>query len=189
MTTLDAWERPSDYGGYNPEGHLGVAAVTAASSTIEESNWRVSLKRMADAAGIETIPDLADVCESGWTCDPDKAPPVYFWEAKHWACGWVRYLMVRPDAPEGVLAEAERIKEDRESYPILDEDDFSGLEDEKVSEMWRDNSVRQRVEWIKEAKQRDYGAPCDLSIFTARHDELPFDDDGGLYDLLREWLN
>ncbi|MDE1919052.1 MAG: hypothetical protein KGH96_23690, partial [Sphingomonadales bacterium] len=98
----------------------------------------------------------------------------------HWAVGWVRYLMVRSDAPQAVRDEAQAIADDLASYPILCEDAFSELEYDEVCAAWDDLSVRERAELIK-----DFGNG--VSIFAARRAELPHDNSGMLYDRLRSY--
>lgn len=171
--TLDVWETPGDYGGYDPVGHYGVASQHRDSDTLSRSNWQVSCQRLAEAAGIEEVPFL----EGGWSTGPDDAPSVYQWCAGHWAVGWVEYLMVRPDAPEAVLEAAQAIKDKLREYPVLDEDHWSELQWTERCNYWTSLSVRDRARLI-----RDSGA--DVSIFAARRDELPCDDSGQL----DEWL-
>jgi hypothetical protein len=68
----------------------------------------------------------------------------------HWAVGWVETLLVNPDSPQAV-AEAERIRESLEDYPVLDEDDLSDREYEAAATVWRDVfNVRDRIEYLRE---------------------------------------
>jgi hypothetical protein len=65
-----------------------------------------------------------------------------------------------------------------EDYPALDDDAWSNLEYEEACETWASWSVRERA---SEIKRLDPGC----SIFAARREELPQDDSGILYDMLR----
>ena len=49
---------------------------------------------------------------------------------RHWAVGWIDYLLVRPDSAAAVAAQgwADKLA----NYPLADEDDYSELE-------WEDN--------------------------------------------------
>lgn len=183
MATLQAWDTPSDYGGYDPVGHFGVLTKHRDSELLTRVNWDVACERLAEAAGIEAVPNLADVTED-WGADPEQAPAVYYWEAGHWAVGWVQYLMVRPDAPQAVLDEAEAIRDDLASYPILDEERYSETEWELMQDYWANASVRERLDYIRMNNERSYG---DVSIFAARRDYVP-ENSGYLDELLREGL-
>jgi len=166
---LAIWETPSDYAGYDPVGHILVASQHRDSDALTRSNYRVAMRRLLEAAGLEQLPGDGD---------EDESAPVYDWRASHWAVGWVDYLMVRPDAPEAVRAEAQAIADELADYPILDEDDYSGLEYDEVAEYWASCSVRHRAETI-----RDSGSTA--SLFAARRAELPEEDcDSSLYDYL-----
>lgn len=73
--------------------------------------------------------------------------------------------MVRQDAPEQVLATAAEIHAALDSYPILDEDDYSEKQYEAVHKYWSERSIKERVYYCQEA-----GA-C---IFAARReDDVP----------------
>lgn len=185
---LDVWETPSDYAGYDPVGHYGVIGMNRDSKLLDRVNWDVALERMAKAAGIEVVPNLADAQPDRSIMlggDPDAAPDVYWWEASHWACGWVRYLMVKPDAPEAVLDAAEGIRSDFASYPILDDDRFMEAEQEAVEKEWAETDPSDRLEWyIRPANKQGASIPD----AAAADNDLPEDDSGSLYELLREGL-
>lgn len=93
----------------------------------------------------------------------------------HWACGWFEIIIVKPDTPQFALAE--EIENSLADYPILDDSDFSEREWDMVTEYWTGMSVRERAE---------YCGRCDISIFAARRDALPEDDNGSLFQLLRQ---
>lgn len=93
--------------------------------------------------------------------------------------GWVQYLMVRPDAPQAVLDEAQAIADDLAGYPALDEDAWGEAEHEEVTEYWAALSVRERARMIHEY------AGEEVSIFAARRNWIPQEDSGSLYDMLR----
>lgn len=184
-TTLDRWVTPSDYAGFDPVGHLGVMTIHRDSGLLDRVNWEVACERMAGAAGFGEVPFLPDWQDqpdepSLFGGDPGISPAVYWWEASHWAVGWVRYLMVRPDAPEAVLTAAQEIRDDMADYPVLDEERYSDAEYEQVTTAWAEMSVKERLDVIRWSKSRD------ISPFAARRDELPDDDGGWIYEYLRE---
>lgn len=107
MTTLtpirgSAAESFAYYG--DREGWLIGLAVHRDSNTIDRSNWRVIVPPM-----------LAD--------HPEDAAVE---RMRHWAVGWVDYLLVRPDtlAADKATEWAERLAR----YPLADEDDWGELE-------------------------------------------------------------
>lgn len=152
MATLTLWETPSAYFGFSPVGHVLVLSLHRESPCMDESNWICAQARLAKAAGVEAIPHYTD---------PDDASACggYWWEASHSMVGWVRYLMVKPDAPAAVLAEAQAIADALDSYPALNEDHWSELEYEQIYTYWEGLSVRDRLELVQDAGD---------SIFAAR---------------------
>lgn len=171
MAQLSIWETPEDYAGFDPVGHIGIAAKHRDSDALARSNYTIASQRMAKAAGLDEVP-----FSGGY--DDEDLPPVYAWRASHWAVGWVEYLMCRPDAPQAVLDEAQAIADALEDYPALDEDHWSDLEYYEATEFWEGCSVRHRAEMIRDSRS-------DASLFAARRPELPREDNGALYDYLR----
>ena len=167
---LSIWESPSDYAGFDPVGDICVLAKHRDSDALSRTNWDAAVARLSEAAGYGDSDTI-------WTDDEDRGP-VYAWRAGHWAVGWVEYLMVRADAPQAVIDEAQAIADALEDYPALDEDAWSALEYEEACETWASWSLRERASEIKRLQPG-------CSIFAARRDELPQDDSGILFDMLR----
>lgn len=92
----------------------------------------------------------------------------------HWAVGWVEWIAIHA-TDQDALAKADAMKEQLEGYPVLDEDDFSNREFESMCQAWERNGMRYRMEMC---------ARAGISIFAARRDELPEDDQGILGELL-----
>lgn len=164
---LAIWGNPDSYAGYNPTGHIIVVTCGRDSDALTRTNWDAAARRLLKACGIESVASLAG---DGWwnAPKPDEAPPIYQWEARCSLTGWIRYLMVRPDAPAAVLEEVQEIANDLAGYPALDEDAWSELECEEASKFWAEMSPRDRARVII-----DSGS--DASIFTARRDYIPSD--------------
>lgn len=160
------WTRPDSYGGFSPDGQYCILSVTRDSDALGRSNWHIARKLLADSAGLSDIPfsNGEDSC-------------VYEWRASHWACGWIEYLMVKPDAPKSVLDCAADIIASLANYPALSDDHWSELEWEENSQFWADMTVSERIRTIQ-----DCGS--DASIFAARRDSLP-DDNGEVYEWIR----
>lgn len=92
----------------------------------------------------------------------------------HWGPGWVEIIII----PAGGIAEetARKIADRLEDYPVLDEDDYCRREWDEAEETWQHClNLRDRVELCREAG---------VSIFAARHDCIPRDDDGRIFERL-----
>jgi len=53
----------------------------------------------------------------------------------HWACGWFKIIILNPENQE-LIGTAEKIEKQLDEYPILDEDNYSQLENEEMHECW-----------------------------------------------------
>jgi hypothetical protein len=149
---LRRWTMPECYAGEVwPNFYSAGVGQSRDSDALERSNFRSMLKALGGES--ETV----IVVREG-----------------HWAVGWVEWLAIHQD-DERALAIADEIAERLESYPVVNEDDWSGLEWDEACEYWEGMSLRTRIE---------YCARAGLSIFAARRDFLPPDDSGALYELL-----
>jgi hypothetical protein len=92
----------------------------------------------------------------------------------HWAVGWVEWIAIH-QSDEQALRVADVQCERLANYPILDEDDFSRREFEAQCEAWENAGLQGRMEYCRRAR---------ISIFAARRESLPQDDNGRLGELL-----
>lgn len=180
---LDIWTSPGSYAGYDPVGHILVASKHRDSDALSRSNWTEACQRIAKAANVETLPDLADLYEGGWPSgrrlEPEEMPAAYTFSASHCMVGWVEYMLVRPDAPESVLKEVQAIADDIAAYPALNEDAWSELEWNEAQDYWASMSLRDRLEIITDSRGE---RAC--SIFAIRRDYIPEDDNGFIFERL-----
>ena len=91
----------------------------------------------------------------------------------HWGPGWFEIILVAPGSPQADTAR--EIESRLEEYPLLDEDDFSSREYDVAAETWLHINLQERI---------DICAKYRCSIFAARRDEIPQDDNGSLYEYL-----
>lgn len=91
----------------------------------------------------------------------------------HWGPGWFEIILVRPDTPQA--AKADEWRRALENYPVADDMNFSELEFDEACAYWDSLSVCDRVEVCKRH---------DVSIFAARRNDLPEDDQGELISYL-----
>lgn len=93
----------------------------------------------------------------------------------HWAVGWVEWIAIH-ESDAAALTKADAMAGEIDDYPALDEEHWSDLEYTEACDYWARLPVRERLCYCLE-----HG----LSIFAARHDYLPADDNGSLLDALR----
>lgn len=94
---------------------------------------------------------------------------------RHWACGWLEFIAIHHTDTRS-LKIADEIAGQLKVYPVLDEFHFSELELDIAENTWRGFSIADRVELCKKA---------DISIFAARRDCIPFEDNGYIYEYCR----
>jgi hypothetical protein len=92
----------------------------------------------------------------------------------HWAVGWVEWIAIN-EADADALAKADEQCGRLECYPVLDEDDFCRREFEAQCEVWENAGLQGRIDKCQRAG---------ISIFAARRQELPQEDNGALGELL-----
>jgi len=81
--------------------------------------------------------------------DPDEAATVLVVSENHWAVGWVEWIAIH-ESDKAAIAESERIESALESYPVLDEEDFSDREMNEANEVWRDcYNPLERIAYIR----------------------------------------
>lgn len=120
------------------------------------SNWLCLMARHRDS-------DL--LAESNWDAALEalggEGDHVTIMRIGHWAVGWVEMLFIDSE-DEHTLHEAEEIEAALESYPVLDEDDFSQREMDAANEHWREYmDGRERVQWL-----RDHPYDCAFDSFA-----------------------
>jgi len=79
----------------------------------------------------------------------------------HWGPGWFEIILVHPDREE----EVDEIEGLLETYPILDDEDYSQRQYDEISEAWANMSLQERI---------DFAVENGYSCFAARTDN-PFD--------------
>lgn len=147
MERLKLWERPPHYVGYDWRNWYPVISqVPTSGDLLAESNFATALERL-EAVASEGSNEIAEV-----DCDMESEPVACVQTAheRHWAVSWVETVMVHKNAPQAVIGEADAIVKALDSYPVLDEDDWSCREWGWFSEQWDSMSVKERVELVQE---------------------------------------
>jgi len=174
------WERPSHYAGFSPDGDYLIVSQHRESGSIDRSNYTCAFKQLQElCADLPAPPDEPDTDSFPRRRDRSQRSEgwVYDFRASHPLVGWIEYLLVRADAPDNVLEAAGEIICSLADYPILDENHHSELEWEECADYWARMSVRDRMEILKDSG---------TSMFAARRDEMPHDDNGYIFEQLRD---
>jgi hypothetical protein len=101
------------------------------SEPLEESNFRSYLKALGD-----------------------ESKNVEVHRFGHWGPGWFEIIIINPDDPK-IVAIAESIEAALADYPVVDEDDFSELENEVATEIWKNcYDERQRIKYIRKNRSQ-----------------------------------
>lgn len=175
---LDArkWKHPADYGGFSPDDDVVIAARTRDSGTLERSNYETIFSHLKETEENLASQHPADFERAYDANNGDLL--IYDFRAAHWAVGWVEYMLMSQHAPDSLQQAVASVLSALDDYPVFDEDHWSELEYNEVSEYWEGLTVADRLELIQ-----DNGG----NIFAARHDYLSeaADPSGSLYDRLR----
>lgn len=107
---LTPWKHPPYYMGKDWTGWLvAPCGRSRDSDNAELSNWDAQLERIPESDTVKIVRE------------------------NHWAVGWVEWLAIRPEDAAAV-AEGEKIGDELEVYPLLDEDAYCQLEAEESTE-------------------------------------------------------
>lgn len=67
----------------------------------------------------------------------------------HWAVGWVEWIAIH-ESDAKALETADEIAATLADYPVLDDEDFSRLEDEEAAEVWRNcYDASGRIDYVR----------------------------------------
>src|SRR4029077_7155293 len=110
---LKLWTRPSNYCGESWPDYYVFLSQYRDSDCLDRSNFRSALTSLGGES--ETVLVVRE---------------------SHWAVGWVEWLAIH-QSDEKALLHADDMMDRLESYPILDESDFSELETEEANAVWR----------------------------------------------------
>lgn len=133
---LKRWTLPDSYWGASwPDYYVGLSRHRE-SDSLTRSNFECYLK----AIGGENGDTVRVIRES------------------HWAVGWIEWIAIHESNTEA-LTIADEIEGKLEGYPVVNEDHWSDLEWNEVHDYWESMTLRERVEWCRDAGE---------SIFAAR---------------------
>lgn len=114
---LHLWERPSNYAGPDWSDYYVLFVKSRDDESydiLKLSNFDVALERLGgenEENGVLVIRD------------------------RHWAVGWIEYILVHKDSKK--VAEAEKIMKEYEAYPVLDDDHYSEARQEYLDDTFK----------------------------------------------------
>jgi len=135
---MKLWTRPSNYIGATWDGWYVFLGRNRDSDCLTNSNFEKGLEAVQSVMSPDPVPG-----------DPDEAATVLVVSENHWAVGWVEWIAIH-ESDKAAIAESERIESALESYPVLDEEDFSDREMNEANEVWRDcYNPLERIAYIR----------------------------------------
>ncbi len=143
MTTIQKWTSndpatgmSGNYGGDDmSEFYVGPMRIPTHPNALADSNFEITLDRLGG--------------------ESDTVQVHYF---RHWAYAGYEVILVHQSDTKAIT-ELQAIADELESYPVLDDEDFSQRETDALTEFWQMISMRERIEYLRE---------LDESIFAAR---------------------
>lgn len=155
------WDSLENFAGEIPDKNLLVLLTrNRDSDLLTESNWETVLEHLGGES------DSVQIIRHG-----------------HWACGWIEYLMIDSSDKE-MVALAESVEKALSDYPVWDEDDFSRREWEYACKYWEQASIKERVAIIQQCGRTSTHPEYRTSVFAARRDEFPKDDNGRIFEYI-----
>jgi hypothetical protein len=122
--------------------------------------------------------DSDSLSRSNFTCGlaaiGGESDTIQIVRESHWAVGWVEWIAIHKSDITALMA-ADEIADKLHGYPVVSEDHWSELEWTEAMDYWESLSRREKIYWLDRAG---------LSIFAARRDQFPDDDNGALFDML-----
>jgi hypothetical protein len=143
--TLPKWTRPPCYIGAEWHGWHVFLSQNRDSSLLDKSNFQCALKAVEHLAYK--------------VATEDGLSGVQVVRENHWACGWVEWIAIHESNKEAI-AEAERILERLEGYPVVDEHHWGNLEHDAYLEAWESLGHDDFIATLESFKLIEEGA-CD----------------------------
>lgn len=164
---LRRYTTPRHYAGAEWPEFFPVYSHHRDSGDLDESNWTYIVRELG---AVDAEQDDSQV----WTRARRQPGAIIVREGNPFT-GWGEWVGVQDNRPD-LLAKADEILGALESYPVLDDEDFSRREWETATERWRGLSLRERIDMIDGQE--------DVSLFSVRRDEIPSGEDGSIFQAL-----
>jgi hypothetical protein len=139
-THLNRWTRPKSYMGAEWPEYFYFLGQNRDSNALTRSNFRCGL------AALEKLPAFSP--EDGET------ESRFVIREGHWACGWVEWVAIHNSDVEALKA-ADEMAAGLDSYPVLNESDFSDLEQEEADQTWQNcYDVKERLAYVRKFRNQ-----------------------------------
>lgn len=138
---IEKWTRPSNYMGPNYYGYYQGPVQHRDSDALGRSNFRMALSLLGGES-----PEQIELTEG--QDDSEHIWPVMVIRDSHWAVGWIEYILVHESAIDK-LEILNKIYEDLDGYPVLDESDFTEEEMNEANETLENYASEFRKEVLK----------------------------------------
>ena len=142
--TPKPWQRGECYIGQEWQGWFVFLGQHRDSCALDRSNFKAAL-------------ELLLPLNTGIELDGDPEETVRVVSENHWAVGWIEWIAIH-GSNTAALAEANRIAERLENYPVLDEHALSQLESDEAMEQWESWGMREFIRELEKAKLIEEGA-------------------------------
>lgn len=132
MHECKPWTHPDCYLGATWDGWYSAGfGQSRDSDALERSNFETASKellKLADTLSTEThdIPSALD-----------EESSVQIVRENHWAVGWVEWIAIH-SSNTAAIARAQELCKRANDYPVLDEENFSRIEDDDCEQTWRE---------------------------------------------------
>lgn len=159
MKHLKPWVRPANYIGQTWYGWHVALGHHRESNTLDKSNFIVFHDKLGSLPRVS----VDDTINAGsyWLkrsfLDIDGVQIV---RESHPLVGWVEWIAIH-ESNTAALELAQKLMEQLESYPVLDEEHWSMMETEVVDNFWKTLPMHERIKVCSDT---------DESIFAARRD-------------------
>lgn len=151
---MQLWTYPRSYIGKDWSDYYVFLGKNRDSDALTRSNFRVALEKL----GGETGKVSGDMFHPG-----PEHPLITVVRESHWACGWLEWIAIHKTASESIKL-AESIESELDAYSVLDDQDFSELEDEECCQIWEAFSPNDRLEYFR---HHGYSASSIQDLFQA----------------------
>lgn len=140
---LQRWKLPDCYYGTQWPGYYVFLAQHRDCDCLSRSNFRCGMEALKKLPAWEGKPE-----------DDDNNVSRYVVRENHWAVGWVEWIAIHESDHEA-LKTADEMAGALEEYPVLDESDFSELEEEEAQYVWLNcYNVRDRVDYVRKHRSQ-----------------------------------
>ena len=149
---MDKWNKADNYIGQDYPGFFVLLSQSRDSDALDQSNFATALEQLGG-----------------------ESDTVIVIRSNHWAVGWIECIAIH-ESDKRSTDVGENIQWRLKDYPILDEEDYYGRENEYVTDTWLNSySLGDRIGLCAE-----YGE----SIFASRGVEILYKN-SDIYDHLR----